>query len=95
MTGKTPGIGATFSDAWLLEGVTASPSPIAGPGAWRAGWGPRWRVAAVLGAFVVNGITPYLGLQWSAHFGETADLRRAAGEDDEEWRWVAGVRAWF
>jgi copper resistance protein B len=38
---------------------------------------------------------PYVGLQWVGHFGESADLRRAAGEDADEWSWVAGVRAWF
>ena len=38
---------------------------------------------------------PYLGLQWVGHFGESADLRRAAGEDADELLWVAGIRAWF
>ena len=38
---------------------------------------------------------PYLGLNWSAHFGETDDLRRAAGEDGDDFTWLAGVRAWL
>ena len=38
---------------------------------------------------------PYLGLAWTGHFGDTADLRRAAGQDADELTWLAGVRAWF
>jgi len=38
---------------------------------------------------------PYLGLSWTGHFGETADLRKAAGDDSDELTWLAGVRAWF
>ena len=40
-------------------------------------------------------IAPYVGVQWVGHFGDSADLRRAAGEDDDEFLWVAGIRAWF
>lgn len=38
---------------------------------------------------------PYIGVEWSGRFGNTADLARAAGEDTRETRYVAGVRAWF
>lgn len=38
---------------------------------------------------------PYIGLTWAQAFGETADFRRAAGEDASELRAVAGVRVWF
>ena len=38
---------------------------------------------------------PYLGLNWTEHFGDTADLRRAAGQGSDEFTWLAGVRAWF
>lgn len=38
---------------------------------------------------------PYIGLTWSRSFGDTADYRRAAGEDVDEVRLVVGLRAWF
>lgn len=38
---------------------------------------------------------PYVGVQWSGRFGETADLARAAGERTRSTRYVAGVRFWF
>lgn len=38
---------------------------------------------------------PYIGVHWAGHFGETSDLRRAAGESTDEFTWLAGVRAWF
>lgn len=38
---------------------------------------------------------PYLGVSWAGHFGETADLRRAAGMDADEFTWLAGIRAWL
>ncbi len=38
---------------------------------------------------------PYLGVQWSHKFGETADLARDRGVDTNEVRFVAGVSAWF
>ncbi len=40
-------------------------------------------------------IAPYLGVRWVSHFGDSADFRRAAGEDADEWQWLAGIRAWF
>ena len=38
---------------------------------------------------------PYIGLVRERVFGDTAELRRAAGEDTGETRVVAGVRFWF
>lgn len=38
---------------------------------------------------------PYLGVEWSHKFGQTAELARAAGEARGETRWVAGLRFWF
>jgi copper resistance protein B len=40
-------------------------------------------------------IAPYLGLAWTRRFGRSADYARAHGEDASEWRWLAGIRAWF
>lgn len=40
-------------------------------------------------------LAPYVGVDRVARYGGTADLARAAGEDDEETRVVAGVRFWF
>ena len=38
---------------------------------------------------------PYIGVNWSRQFGDTAELTRAAGGDVEETQLVLGVRAWF
>lgn len=38
---------------------------------------------------------PYLGLNWSKAFGDTADLARAEGEKVSDTQLVAGIRAWF
>ena len=38
---------------------------------------------------------PYVGIERSVRFGETADYARSAGEDAHETRWVAGLRFWF
>lgn len=38
---------------------------------------------------------PYLGVTWERAFGDTADLRRDAGEDVTDARLVAGIRIWF
>jgi copper resistance protein B len=38
---------------------------------------------------------PFLGMRWVGRFGETQQLRRAAGEPGDEWLWLAGIRAWF
>lgn len=38
---------------------------------------------------------PYFGVTWAAHFGDSSDLRRAAGESDRQATLIAGIRAWF
>ncbi len=38
---------------------------------------------------------PYIGIERTSKFGQTADLARADGERAGETRWVAGVRFWF
>jgi copper resistance protein B len=38
---------------------------------------------------------PYIGVEYERAFGNTADLRRAAGEDVGGWSLLLGLRAWF
>lgn len=38
---------------------------------------------------------PYLGVEWHRKLGDTASIRRAAGEEVSELHWVAGVRLWW
>ncbi len=38
---------------------------------------------------------PYVGVEWSRKFGDTADFARAADESVRDTRYVAGVRFWF
>ena len=38
---------------------------------------------------------PYAGMSWKKHWGDTADLRRVAGDDSEEFTLLAGMRFWF
>ncbi len=38
---------------------------------------------------------PYLGVEWSRAYGNTATLLRAAGRDREELSLVAGMRFWY
>jgi copper resistance protein B len=38
---------------------------------------------------------PYIGVNFEKSFGSTADFARAAGEDEEETSFVAGLRVWF
>jgi len=38
---------------------------------------------------------PYLGVNWTKQFGQTADLARAESEDTSDVQIVAGLRAWF
>ena len=40
-------------------------------------------------------LAPYIGVAWVRHFGNTADLLRASGEDDSDVQFLAGVRFWF
>ena len=38
---------------------------------------------------------PYIGINWSRLFGNTADFARVAGKDASEAQLVIGLRAWF
>jgi copper resistance protein B len=38
---------------------------------------------------------PYIGVEYVAKFGNTADYAEAAGEDTGQTRWVAGLRFWY
>lgn len=38
---------------------------------------------------------PYIGVTWERGYGDTADLRRAEGENIEDTRIVVGLRTWF
>ena len=38
---------------------------------------------------------PYIGVEYERAFGDTADFRRAAGEDAGGWSLLVGIRAWF
>ena len=38
---------------------------------------------------------PYLGVEWTGKFGETANMASAAAENTRETSYVAGVRFWF
>ena len=38
---------------------------------------------------------PYIGVEYEAKLGETADIARANGEDPEGFKILAGIRAWF
>ncbi|MEQ8857566.1 MAG: copper resistance protein B [Pseudomonadales bacterium] len=40
-------------------------------------------------------LAPYLGVRWERSWGNTRDLRRAAGEPTSSTSLVIGVRAWF
>ncbi len=38
---------------------------------------------------------PYIGINWLHLYGDTADLARDEGSDADDFRFVAGIRAWF
>mgnify|MGYP001143723230 CR=1 FL=1 len=38
---------------------------------------------------------PYIGIEWEGNFGETQDLRAAAGEDARKTVGVAGIKFWL
>jgi copper resistance protein B len=44
---------------------------------------------------IVPEFAPYVGVQYGRAFGNTADFRRAAGEDVGGWSLLLGVRTWF
>lgn len=38
---------------------------------------------------------PYIGVNWTRKFGQTADFAKADGEDTSDVQFVAGIRIWF
>lgn len=38
---------------------------------------------------------PYVGVNWTRNFGNTADFVRAHGDVTSDLQWVVGIRAWF
>jgi copper resistance protein B len=44
---------------------------------------------------IVPEFAPYVGVNYSRSFGDTARFRRAAGEDVGGWSLVVGIRTWF
>jgi copper resistance protein B len=40
-------------------------------------------------------VAPYVGVEYERAFGDTADFRRAAGEDTAGWSFLVGLRTWF
>lgn len=43
----------------------------------------------------VREFAPYVGVEYEARLGETADIARARGEDPSGWKVLVGLRAWF
>lgn len=44
---------------------------------------------------IVPEFAPYIGVEYERAFGDTADFRRAEGEDAGGWSLLAGIRLWF
>lgn len=38
---------------------------------------------------------PYVGVEWTRRFGDTADYAEAAGDHRSETQWLTGLRFWF
>lgn len=43
----------------------------------------------------VREFAPYVGIEYEAKLGKTADIARAEGEDPSGWKILIGLRAWF
>lgn len=44
---------------------------------------------------IAREFAPYVGVEYEAKVGETADIAKAAGEDPDGLKFLLGVRAWF
>ena len=44
---------------------------------------------------VTREFAPYIGVNWTKMFGQTADYARSSGEDTSDGQIVVGIRAWF
>ncbi len=59
-------------------------------------WGPTLEVGARLSYDVIDrAVSPYIGVHYERSFGETADLARDDGEDDDAVFFVIGTRILF
>ena len=38
---------------------------------------------------------PYIGVNWTHRYGQTADYAREEGEDTDSFQFIVGIRAWF
>lgn len=44
---------------------------------------------------IAREFAPYVGIEYEAKLGETADIARAEGEDPDGFKFLVGLRAWF
>ncbi|SMQ63747.1 copper resistance protein B [Altererythrobacter xiamenensis] len=44
---------------------------------------------------IAREFAPYVGIEYEAKLGETADIARAKGEDPDGFKFLVGLRAWF
>lgn len=44
---------------------------------------------------IIREFAPYVGVEYEARLGETADIARAAGKDPQAVKLLVGLRAWF
>jgi copper resistance protein B len=44
---------------------------------------------------IVREFAPYIGVTWNRNYGNTADFAHEEGDDNDEARFVAGIRFWF
>lgn len=44
---------------------------------------------------IIREFAPYVGVEYEAKLGQTADLARAKGEDPDGFKFLIGLRAWF
>ena len=44
---------------------------------------------------IIREIAPYIGINWTKSYGETADMARSSGGDDSDTSLVLGIRLWY
>ena len=65
-----------------------------GSGLSEASIGARLRYEIFPGSGPAS-VAPYVGIEYERAFGDTADFRRASGEDAGGWNLLIGLRTWF
>jgi uncharacterized protein YhjY with autotransporter beta-barrel domain len=75
--------------------VLSSTSLRSSCGTARSQTGPEAAVGARLRYQLSPLVAPYVGVEYERAFGDTADFRRAEGEDAGGWNLLAGIRLWF